>query len=97
MSSRSPLPLWIGALATTLSLNVDPAPSPTISGVVPSSGPTSGGTAVVISGSNFRSGAVVQFGASLATAVQIANATQVLVRDGQIVNYESNDSLEIGR
>jgi hypothetical protein len=60
-----------------LSLNVGPALSPTISGVVPSSGPTSGGTTVIISGSNFRSGAEVQFGASLATAVQIANATQI--------------------
>ncbi len=64
--------------SASLSLNVQPAASPTISGVVPSSGPASGGTAVTISGSNFRTGANVQFGGSPAAAVQIANASQIL-------------------
>ena len=59
------------------SLIVAPATAPTISGVSPNSGPTAGGTAVTISGSNFRSGAGVQFGSLSARGVQIANSAQI--------------------
>ena len=68
-----------GCLGVATPSKVAASSSPAISRVVPSSGPTSGGTTVIISGSNFRSGAGVQFGASLATAVQVANATQIRV------------------
>ena len=63
------------------SSKVTPVTSPTavltISSIAPNNGATSGGTAVIISGSNFQSGAGVQFGGSPATAVQVANSTQI--------------------
>jgi parallel beta-helix repeat protein len=59
------------------SLNVSPGPGPAISGVSPSSGPIAGGTVVAISGSNFRSGAGVQFGSISAAAVQVTDSTQI--------------------
>src|SRR6202021_780570 len=37
-------------------------PAPTISGISPTNGPTTGGTSVNISGGNFLSGDTVQFG-----------------------------------
>ncbi len=49
----------------------------TVSGVSPNSGSTSGGTAVVITGSNFASGATVSFGGTPATAVSFVSSTQL--------------------
>jgi hypothetical protein len=43
--------------------------------VTPSSGATSGGTSVTVSGSNFVAGATVTFGGTAATAVTLVNAT----------------------
>ncbi len=63
--------------SASFSLIVAPAAAPTISGISPNSGPTAGGTAVTISGSNFRSGAGVQFGSLSARGVQIANSAQI--------------------
>jgi len=48
-----------------------------ITGISPNSGSTAGGTQVTISGSNFVSGAAVQFGATAGTAVTVVSATQV--------------------
>ena len=42
---------------------------PTVSSVSPNSGPTAGGTAVTITGTNFATGATVTFGAAAATNV----------------------------
>lgn len=55
-------------------------PPPTITSVTPSSGPTSGGTAVTITGTNFQSGATVTFGASAATNVVVVSATQITAK-----------------
>ena len=58
---------------------VTPPPTPTVTGVSPSSGPSGGGTAVTISGTNFSStpGAVnVSFGAVAATDVSCTSSTQ---------------------
>jgi parallel beta-helix repeat protein len=63
--------------SASFSLIVAPAAAPTISGISPNSGPTAGGTAVTISGSNFRSGTAVQFGSLSARGVQIANSAQI--------------------
>ena len=48
-----------------------------MSGVSPITGPTTGGTAVTITGTNFVSGATVSFGASAATGVTVVSATQI--------------------
>jgi len=53
-------------------------PAPTISSVLPNSGPVIGGTVVTITGTDFQSGATVTFGQSPATAVVFSSATQLL-------------------
>jgi IPT/TIG domain/Putative Ig domain/Right handed beta helix region len=63
--------------SANLVLSIVQAPGPTISGVSPTSGTMSGGTAVTISGSNFRSVTGVQFGGVAATAVQVASGEQI--------------------
>jgi hypothetical protein len=55
-------------------------PPPTISGVAPSTGPTSGGTPVTITGTNFQTGASVRFGAQPATDVTVVSATSITAR-----------------
>jgi hypothetical protein len=50
---------------------------PTVTGVSPSSGATTGGTAVTINGSNFVAGATVTFGTAAATNVVVASGTQI--------------------
>ena len=53
------------------------ATAPTLSGVSPSSGSTSGGTAVTITGTNFASRATVKFGSAAATNVVVVNSTKI--------------------
>jgi hypothetical protein len=51
------------------------AAAPTVSSVSPKSGPTAGGTAVTITGTNFAAGATVTFGGTAATNVVVENST----------------------
>jgi IPT/TIG domain/Viral BACON domain len=53
------------------------SPSVTVTGVSPSSGPTAGGTAVTITGTNFLSGATVSFGGNAATSVVVVSSTSI--------------------
>ena len=85
------MPTWAGAFSFTskvqdsmassasagFSLSISPAPAPEISVVSPNNGSTAGQTSVTISGSNFRSGATVQFGSTQASSVQLVNSTQI--------------------
>src|SRR5207245_8216669 len=50
---------------------------PTVSGVSPASGPTAGGTAIAITGTNFAAGATVTVGGTPATGVSVVSATQI--------------------
>ncbi|MBN1417467.1 MAG: IPT/TIG domain-containing protein, partial [Planctomycetes bacterium] len=52
-------------------------PPPEVSGISPASGPTAGGTAVEITGSGFRAGAVVLLGGASASNVVVASATRI--------------------
>lgn len=54
-----------------------PPPPPTVSTIVPSSGPTAGGTAVTINGTNLGSTTAVTFGGTAATSFTVGSATQV--------------------
>ncbi|MCI0342429.1 MAG: IPT/TIG domain-containing protein [Planctomycetales bacterium] len=54
-----------------------PAPPPVVTAVVPSFGPTSGGTAVTITGSAFQNGATVTIGGTAATSVALVSPTQL--------------------
>jgi len=53
------------------------APAPTIVSISPNSGPSSGGTAVTISGANFVSGVTVTFGGAAATGVTVVSANSI--------------------
>jgi len=52
-------------------------PAPTANIVNPNNGPSSGGTAVTITGTDFVTGALVSFGGTLATGVTVVNATTI--------------------
>ena len=52
-------------------------PAPTVTGVSPASGPTSGGTTVTITGTNFTGATSVSFGAAAATGVTVTSATSL--------------------
>ena len=51
--------------------------APTVTGINPASGPTSGGTAVMISGTNLTDATSVQFGLNAATNVNVVSPTQI--------------------
>ena len=51
--------------------------TPTVTSVSPSSGTTTGGTGVTITGTNFASGATVKFGSAAATNVVVASSTTI--------------------
>lgn len=48
-----------------------------LSGISPSQGPTTGGTAVTLTGTGFQTGATVAFGSVQSTAVTVASSTQI--------------------
>ena len=52
-------------------------PKPTVTSITPTSGPTTGGTSVTITGTGFTSGATVMFGTVAATAVTVNSATSI--------------------
>ena len=51
--------------------------APTVSSISPTSGPTTGGTSVTITGTNFVSGATVAFGGTAATGVTVVSSTTI--------------------
>src|SRR5207302_1302144 len=51
--------------------------APTVTSLVPTSGPTAGGTVIAISGSNFIGVTSVSFGATPATSFTVNSATQI--------------------
>ena len=55
------------------------APAPTLSTVSPTSGKTTGGTVVTLTGTNFQSGATVTFGGTAASSVTFNSATKLTV------------------
>ncbi|WP_221937628.1 putative Ig domain-containing protein [Janthinobacterium sp. KBS0711] len=57
------------------SLVINAQPPPTITGVTPASGPSTGGTAVTITGTGFTGVTALKFGANNGVAVTVVNAT----------------------
>jgi hypothetical protein len=54
-----------------------PPPAPTVSGVSPSSGPTTGGTAVTITGTGLTGASSVKFGGAAATNVSVVSDSEI--------------------
>ena len=52
-------------------------PAPSVSSVTPVSGPTTGGTAITITGANFVAGATVTLSGNAATAVTVVSGTKI--------------------
>jgi IPT/TIG domain/Bacterial Ig domain len=71
LSSAGP---WVMQMVT---FSFSPGTAPTVSDVSPNTGPTAGGTAVTITGTNFVTGATVTFGGTPATNVQVLLGTQI--------------------
>ena len=51
--------------------------APTVTGIAPTFGPAAGGTSIVITGTNFVSGATVRFGTTPATSVTYSSANRI--------------------
>lgn len=67
-----------GQFGTLAGFNyVTPGPTPTLSAISSSSGPTSGGASVTLTGTNFVSGATVTFGASPATNISVTSSSTI--------------------
>ncbi len=68
---------WTGTVATP------PAPAPvTVAGISPAAGPTTGGTAVTITGDNFTRGTAVSIGGVAASNVQLSSDTSLVAWTG---------------
>lgn len=71
---------WSNGAGATLRATVTctPAPAaPTITALSPGSGPTAGGTSVVITGTDFTGTTAVTFGGVSATAITVSSATRI--------------------
>jgi len=69
----------LGARSATISVTVGgtPPPAPTVTGLLPSSGSSVGGTSVTVSGTNFTGATAVAFGPTPATGFSVTNATTI--------------------
>ena len=68
---------WHTRIGTFKFANCPAVPPPTVTAVSPTSGPTAGGTAIAITGTNFAAGATVSVGGTPATGVSVLSATQL--------------------
>ncbi len=66
-----------GTSATSAAGQYSYVPAPTVTSISPSVGPSSGGTTVIISGTNLGSATAVGFGATAATGYTIISNTQI--------------------
>jgi hypothetical protein len=55
-----------------------PPPAPTVSAISPISGPTTGGSTVIVSGTGFIVGATVSLGGTAATGIAVVSATTII-------------------
>jgi IPT/TIG domain/Fibronectin type III domain len=67
----------VGAQSGSLTSGFTYVVIPTVTSVSPNTGSTAGGTVVTITGTNFATGATVQFGATAATGVAVVSSTSI--------------------
>src|SRR6202011_5978859 len=63
------------AIGAVIRVSTSTPPLPTVTTISPTNGPTGGGTAVSVTGTNFATGDTVHFGTVAATGVTIASAS----------------------
>jgi len=80
----TPSPITVTTLGSGTTLDALPsntfgvtAAQPTVTGIVPSSGPAAGGTAVTISGTNFTGATGVTIGGTAAASVVVVSSTSI--------------------
>ena len=66
-----------GTLTRPNYITVTSAAAPTVTGISPNTGPTAGGTSVIITGTNFLGTTAVQFGGINAASYTVNSATQI--------------------
>ncbi|WP_279587411.1 IPT/TIG domain-containing protein [Janthinobacterium sp. 75] len=66
-----------GTSATSVADQFTYVARPVVSGISPTSGPSTGGTTVIVTGSNFGGATAVTFGATAATGFTVNSATQI--------------------
>ena len=67
----------LNSFGSTASVLVNGIAAPTLTGLSPSSGPTAGGTSVVLTGTDFIGATEVSFGGTPATSFTVDSATQI--------------------
>jgi hypothetical protein len=70
---------WIMQMVAFRAASGGGAAPPTVTSITPNSGPTTGGTSVTITGTNFATGATVTFGSAAGTNVVVLNSTTLTV------------------
>ncbi len=65
------------AIGAVIRVSTSTPPVPTVTTISPTNGPTGGGTAVSVTGTNFATGDTVHFGTVAATGVTIASASSL--------------------
>ena len=66
-----------GTLVQGFTYQAAATPAPTVTGVNPASGPTTGGTSITVSGTGFAAGATMTVGGTPATNVVVTNSTTI--------------------
>jgi glucose/arabinose dehydrogenase len=66
-----------GTLTSGYTYTTAPNPAPTVTSINPTTGVTTGGTTVTITGTGFLAGASVSFGGTAATGVALVNSTTI--------------------
>jgi hypothetical protein len=68
-----------GGLAVLITASGSPPPVPTVTAVGPSSGPTTGGTPVTVTGTGFSGATVVKFGTTAGTGLVVNSPTSISI------------------
>lgn len=69
-----------GGQSATLTAGIAYIETPVVTSIIPSSGPTSGGTSLTIRGATFVDGTTVTIGSALATDVVIVSSTEITAK-----------------
>jgi hypothetical protein len=69
---------WVVWPGVSWGFETGPAPKPTVNGLLPNTGPTTKGTAVVITGEGFTGATAVSFGGTAATSFQVLSDAEIV-------------------
>ena len=79
VASQSPAGHSLARSGATIVATVTPPSVPTVTGVLPATGPAAGGTSVTVTGTGFTGATGVSFGSVPGTGVAVASDTQLTV------------------